>query len=76
MIDQVLTTGTKSGYKFTYVTVKGWGTAADPYVTYTLNGDPVAAGSSGQSAFFSDESGVIRKDPTGAAATVSSNPLQ
>jgi type IV pilus assembly protein PilA len=76
LIDQVLTSGTKSGYKFTYVTTKGSGTTADPYVQYTVNGDPVAPGSSGQSAFFSDESGVIRKDPTGAAATVSSNPLQ
>ena len=76
LIDQVLTSGTKSGYKFTYVTTKGSGTTADPYVQYKVNGDPVAAGSSGQSAFFSDESGVIRKDPTGAAATVASNPLQ
>jgi type IV pilus assembly protein PilA len=76
LIDTTLATAPhqKSGYKFTYTATAG--TASAPNNTYKLNGDPVAAGSSGQSAFFTDESGVIRKDPSGTAATASSPALQ
>ncbi len=73
LIDSVLSGGTKSGY--TFVLTATAGTTAAPNNTYQLTGDPVARGSSGQSGFFSDESGVIRKNPT-AAATVADNPLQ
>jgi hypothetical protein len=69
-----LASGQKSGYKFTYKATGGTSTA--PNNTYTVNGDPTAKGSSGQSAFFTDESGVIRKDPSGTAATATSAPLQ
>jgi prepilin-type N-terminal cleavage/methylation domain-containing protein len=74
LVDNVLAGGQKSGYKFTYKATAG--TASAPNNTYTVNGDPTAAGSSGQSAFFTDESGVIRKDPTGTAATATSPALQ
>jgi type IV pilus assembly protein PilA len=74
LLDAVLAGGTKSGYAFTYSAPAG--TTSAPANIYTVQGDPVAAGSSGQSAFFTDESGVIRKDPTGTKATVSSAPLQ
>jgi type IV pilus assembly protein PilA len=74
LIDSVLAGGVKSGYTFTYKAAAG--TASKPNNTYTVNGDPTAKGSSGQSAFFTDESGVIRKDPSGTAATATSAPLQ
>jgi hypothetical protein len=74
LIDNVLASGQKSGYKFTYKATAGNATA--PNNTYTVNGDPVAAGSSGQSAFFTNESGVIRKDPSGTSATATSPALQ
>ena len=73
LIDSVLSGGTKSGYTFALTATAG--TVAAPNNTYQLTGNPVARGSSGQSGFFSYESGVIRKNPT-AAATVSDNPLQ
>jgi hypothetical protein len=76
LLDDVLAKGTKSGYKVTYGNIKGTGTATDPVVSYDVNADPVAPGSSGQSAFFTDQSGVIRKDPTGTKATATSPALQ
>jgi type IV pilus assembly protein PilA len=71
IIDQVLVTGTKSGYNFVYAV-----TAAGPPATrYTITANPLTRGTTGQRGFFSDESGVIRYDPA-AAATVASLPLQ
>jgi type IV pilus assembly protein PilA len=62
----------KSGYWFTYTP----GAAAGGTVnTYTLSAQPVAAGTTGQRGFFTDESGVIRYSISGAAALASS-PLQ
>jgi len=68
----------KSGYFFTFV-----GATATPAVgactgfqTYTVVGVPATIGQTGQRAFFSDESGVIRFTTTGAAPTVASPPLQ
>jgi type IV pilus assembly protein PilA len=71
IIDNVLVTGTKSGYKFTYAPVAAGGLNS----TYTLNADPVTQGVTGQRHFFSDQTGVIRADPA-VAATVTSPPLQ
>jgi type IV pilus assembly protein PilA len=70
LIDSVLASGTKSGYTF----VLG-GTSGTPVVTYNVTATPVASGQTGQRGFFSDQSGVIRYDPAGAA-TSTSNPLQ
>ena len=71
IIDQVLVTGTKSGYSFVYAV-----TAAGPPATrYTLTANPLTRGTTGQRGFFSDETGVIRYDPA-ATATVASLPLQ
>ncbi len=69
LIDDVLTTGNKSGY--TFAVTLGAGT---PPVTYTSTGLPTAPGQSGQRGFCSDQSGVIRFnanstcDPTKDAA--------
>ena len=61
----------KSGYWFTYAP----GAAAGGTVnTYTLTGQPVTAGTTGQRGFFTDQTGVIRYAITGAA-TVASSPI-
>ncbi len=71
LIDEVLSvTGKKSGYTFAAP-----GTGALPRVAYTATAVPTIVGSSGQRAFFSDQSGVIRYDTTGAGATVGSPAL-
>ncbi len=67
LVDSVLASGTKSGYTFTY-------TSATPYQQYTLTGAPVNQNVTGQRYFFTDQSGVIRADPS-TAATSSSTPI-
>ena len=71
LIDDVLaTTAVKSGYSFT--TVAGGGA---PAVTYTSLAVPSVVGQSGQRAFCSDQSGVIRYNATGTACSNADNPL-
>jgi type IV pilus assembly protein PilA len=71
LIDEVLSvTAKKSGYTFTAV-----GVGALPMVSYTATAVPTIIGSSGQRAFFTDQSGVIRYDTTGAGATAASPAL-
>jgi type IV pilus assembly protein PilA len=75
LIDDHLATATtaatgKSGYWFTYTAV-----GAAPFTTYTLTGQPSAAGTSGQRGFYTDQTGVIRYAVTGAAIS-SSSPIQ
>jgi type IV pilus assembly protein PilA len=67
LIDSNLGGGTKSGYTFTSVALNGAGTSASPYLDFNSTAVPVAPGQSGQSDFCSDDSGVIRRDPTGGA---------
>ena len=71
LIDAVLAAGTKSGYIFTYA---AGAAVAGVIPTYTVNADPVTAGTTGQRHFFTDQSGVVRADPA-AAATVASTPI-
>ena len=68
----------KSGYFFTYV-----GATATPalngctgFQSYTVVGVPAIIGQTGQRGFFSDQSGVIRYNTTGAPPTIADNPLQ
>jgi type IV pilus assembly protein PilA len=68
LIDSVLTAGTKSGYVMTSIPGNGAGTAISPFVTFESTATAVALGQSGQRAFCSDQSGVIRANPVGAAA--------
>jgi type IV pilus assembly protein PilA len=72
LIDSVLQNGNKSGYQFNYTAGNTVGTAV---VGYSVAADPQSAGQTGTRHFFTDQSGVIRYDPT-AAATVNSKPLQ
>jgi type IV pilus assembly protein PilA len=58
----------KSGYAFTYIPqVTGVLTT-----TYTLNGDPISPGSSGQRHFYTDQTGVLHYALTGGATSASS----
>jgi type IV pilus assembly protein PilA len=70
LIDSVLASGTKSGYTFTFTA--GTGT---PSTGYSITADPTSRGTSGQRGFYTDQSGVIRADPT-TSATSASSPLQ
>jgi type IV pilus assembly protein PilA len=70
LLDNVLSSGTKSGYSFVITA----GTTV-PNTTYGSNGNPVVAGSSGQRHFFSDATGVIRQNIS-ASATSGDTPIQ
>lgn len=72
LVDEVLAQdpATKSGYTFTYAP-----SGAVPEVQYSITAEPQNRGTTGQRGFFTDESGVIRFNPT-AAATVADSPLQ
>ena len=61
---------TKSGYIFT--AAPG---SQVPAVTYTTTAVPQALGQSGQRAFCSDQSGVIRANTTSGTCTVSDTPI-
>jgi prepilin-type N-terminal cleavage/methylation domain-containing protein len=64
LIDNILTAGRKSGY--TFVTA---GTLPQSGINngFETNATPVSVGQTGQRAFCSDQSGVIRFNTTGAA---------
>ena len=70
LLDSVLSIdpATKSGYTF------AWSVTGTPPSAYTLVALPVSAGSSGQRGFFTNQSGVMRSDPSGTA-TSTSTPL-
>jgi type IV pilus assembly protein PilA len=72
IIDNVLSTGTKSGYTFVYTPAQS-GTL---YTTYTTTAIPVTVGTTGQRAFYSDQTGVIRYNLNGTAPTNASSALQ
>jgi type IV pilus assembly protein PilA len=72
LIDAVLAGGIKSGYTFACTT--GSTDAAGNILTYALTATPTGVGITGQRRFFTDQSGVIRGNPT-AAANINSTPL-
>jgi type IV pilus assembly protein PilA len=72
LIDDVLAnTAVKSGYAFAIANLTG----APVVVTYSSTGLPSVVGQSGQRAFCSDQSGVIRYNGSGTACTNGDNPL-
>ena len=75
ILDNVLSSGTKSGYKFIATPGTGSGTTVDPYQGYTSTGTPLS-GSTGTRQFCSDESGVIRFETSGTGCTGTSTALQ
>lgn len=60
-IDNVLASGTKQGYRFTYVLVDA--------ESFRLNADPVVPGKTGTRHFFADETGVIKANAAGQAGS-------
>lgn len=72
LIDSVLASGTKSGYVFVLAGVAGTGGTID---TYTITAIPSTVGTTGQRSFFTDQSGVIRADTTGATPDVNDQPI-
>lgn len=75
LIDSVLTTGTKSGYNLTIVpgtqaipsSLVGQGCPGGFSDGYVVIANPVTVGTTGQRAFCSDATGVIRANPSGTA---------
>src|SRR5437660_1755098 len=71
LIDSVLASGTKSGYVFALTGCTAAGSTSI-VVTYASQGQPVAVGQTGQRAFCSDQSGVIKYDAGGVGTTCTS----
>jgi len=71
LLDQVLAAGTKAGYTFIYT-----GDGLTPSVTYAITATPISYGLSGQRQFCSDQTSVIRFEPSGAGCGTSSAPIQ
>ena len=69
LIDSVLATGVKSGYRFTYMV--GASDPAGNVLSYAITATPVVPGSSGQRSFFTDQSGTIRASSNGVADATS-----
>jgi len=70
LVDEVLAAGTKSGYTFIVNPAGG-----PPNVTYGSTGYPQVLGQSGQRAFCSDQSGVIRANASSGACTIADSPI-
>jgi type IV pilus assembly protein PilA len=73
LIDDALSSGTRSGYIFSYVPL-----SIDPsgaYQDYSLNADPQAVAITGNNHYFTDEPSVIHVN-TIAPATVNDPPIQ
>jgi type IV pilus assembly protein PilA len=72
LIDSVLSSGVKSGYSFVLTSCTAAGSTSIN-VTYVSQGSPVAIGQTGQRAFCSDQSGVIKYDSAGNGGTCTSS---
>jgi type IV pilus assembly protein PilA len=71
ILDDSIAQGTKSGYSFIWT-----GDGATPSVSYSLTATPLNVGGSGQRQFCTDQSGVLRFEPSGADCTAASGPVQ
>lgn len=71
LLDEVLSAGTKSGYTFGYT-----GDGLTPSVSYKVTATPLSLGFSGQRMFCTDESSVIRYQPSGSGCNNTSPPIQ
>ena len=72
LIDAALASGTKSGYVFTYS--PGASGVSGNVLSYSITANPITPGTTGQRAFFTDQSGVIRANKAGTA-DASSTPI-
>jgi type IV pilus assembly protein PilA len=71
LLDDSHAQGTKSGYALAWT-----GDGATPSVAYTITGTPLVVGGSGQRMFCTDQTGVIRYEPSGAGCTDASAAVQ
>ena len=69
LIDSMLATGVKSGYRFTFTPVSADTTGN--VLSYAISANPVTPGVTGQRSFFTDQSGTIRASANGAADATS-----
>jgi prepilin-type N-terminal cleavage/methylation domain-containing protein len=67
LLDSVLAGGVKEGYNFVWT-----GDALTPSYAFVVTATPQVAGSSGQNMYCTDQTGVIRYDPTGSGCTSAS----
>src|SRR5215472_3502510 len=70
LIDTTLSAGIKSGYTFVWT-----GDGVIPSFGFTSTATPQSVGTSGQNMFCSDQTAVIRYDPSGSNCTGSSTAL-
>lgn len=71
LIEDTLAQGTKSGYNFVWT-----GDGLVPSFGFFITAAPQFVGSSGQNMFCTDQTGVVRHDPSGAGCTNISAPIQ
>jgi hypothetical protein len=64
----VLSAGQKSGYTFAF-------TPGTSNQSYSITATPITAATTGQNMYFTDQSGVIRVDTSGAGASAGSTPI-
>jgi len=69
LIDTVLASGFKAGYKYVYAVTSS--DQAGHVLGYTITALPISPGITGQRSFFTDESGTIRSTLSGAADATS-----
>jgi type IV pilus assembly protein PilA len=65
LIDSVLSSGAKSGYKFTYAAPSS--DANGNILTYTVNADPAIVGTSGDIHYYVDQTSILRENPSAVA---------
>lgn len=73
LIDQVLSSGVKSGYNFSYAALAT--DALGNVTSYSVNANPIAPGYTGMRYFYADQTGVIRANVS-APAGPSDLPIQ
>jgi type IV pilus assembly protein PilA len=73
LIDNVLQSGVKSGYTFSFDA--GSADSSGNIDNYSILASPITPGVTGIRYFYTDQTGVIRADATGNAATSASTPI-
>jgi prepilin-type N-terminal cleavage/methylation domain-containing protein len=73
LIDNVLQTGIKTGYSFSFSAAAA--DSAGNIDSYIITASPIKPGTTGIRYFYTDQTGVIRANSAGAAATSSSTPI-
>lgn len=64
LVDSVLASGMKDGYNYVWT-----GDGLTPSYAFVLTATPQVVGASGQNMYCTDQTGVIRYDPTGSGCT-------